>query len=69
MPQNQLQPVSEQPESEDVFGFSIDDLRSDALAAVQNPHVRNAILRVKQGRAEQGFVHDYDKAYHSHSST
>ena len=69
MAQNQAQSATEQQETEDVFGFSIDDLQSDALAAVQNPHVRESILRVKQGRTEQGFVHDYDKAYHSHAST
>ena len=69
MAQNQAQSATEQPEAEDVFGFSIDDLQSDALAAVQNPHVRESILRVKQGQIKQGFVHGFDKAYHSHSST
>lgn len=66
---NQAQSTIEQQENEDVFGFSIENLRSDAVAAIQNPHVRNAILRVKQGRTEQGFAQAYDKAYHSHSST
>jgi hypothetical protein len=44
-------------------------LRADAVASVQNPLVRAAILRVKHGQAAQGFTHGYDKAYHSHSST
>ena len=52
-----------------LFAFNLDALRADAVAAVQNPLVREAILRVKHGQVAQGFVHGYDKAYHSHSST
>jgi hypothetical protein len=52
-----------------LFAFNLDALHADAVAAVQNPLVREAILRVKHGQAAQGFVHGYDKAYHSHSST
>jgi hypothetical protein len=52
-----------------LFAFNLDALHADAVAAVQNPLVREAILRVKHGQAAQGFAHGYDKAYHSHSST
>jgi hypothetical protein len=52
-----------------LFAFKLDSLCADAVAAVQNPLVRAAILRVKHGKTAQGFAHGYDKAYHSHSST
>ena len=54
---------------QDPFAFSLDDLHADAVAAVDNPVVRAAILRVKQGKVEQGFTHDYNRAYHSHTKT
>ncbi len=55
--------------ADSLFAFNLDALRADAMASVQNPLVRDAILRVKHGQAAQGFTHGYDKAYHSHSST
>jgi hypothetical protein len=55
--------------ADSLFAFNLDALRADAVASVQNPLVRAAILRVKHGQAAQGFTHGYDKAYHSHSST
>ncbi len=54
---------------QDPFAFSLDDLHADAVAAVDNPVVRAAILRVKQGKVEQGFTHAYNRAYHSHTRT
>lgn len=65
MPNTQTQNTNADP----LFAFNLDALRADAVAAVENPLVREAILRVKHGQAAQGFVHGYDKAYHSHSST
>lgn len=53
----------------DPFGFTLDKLNADAMAAVENPIVRAAIERVKQGHASQGFKNKFDKAYHSHSKT
>ena len=41
----------------------------DAVAAVENSVVREAIERVKQGHAAQGFNNKFNKAYHSHSKT
>jgi hypothetical protein len=41
----------------------------DAVAAVENSVVRDAIERVKQGHAAQGFNNKFNKAYHSHSKT
>jgi hypothetical protein len=54
---------------DDPFGFTLDKLNADALSAVENPVVRAAIERVKQGNAAQGFKNKFDKAYHSHSKT
>jgi hypothetical protein len=54
---------------DDPFGFTLDQLNADAVSAVENPIVRAAIERVKQGHAAQGFKNKFDKAYHSHSKT
>ena len=54
---------------DDPFGFTLDKLHAEAVAAVENPVVRAAIERVKQGHAAQGFKNHFDKAYHSHSKT
>jgi hypothetical protein len=54
---------------DDPFGFTLDQLNADAVAAVENPIVRASIERVKQGNAAQGFKNKFDKAYHSHSKT
>lgn len=55
--------------AEDPFGFTLDKLNVDAVAAVENPIVRAAIERVKHGHAAEGFKNKFDKAYHSHSKT
>lgn len=54
---------------DDPFGFTLDKLHAEAVAKVDNPVVRAAIERVKQGNAAQGFKNHFDKAYHSHSKT
>jgi len=54
---------------DDPFGFTLDQLNADALAAVENPIVRAAIERVKHGHAAEVFKNKFDKAYHSHSKT
>jgi len=53
----------------EAFGYTLDSLRADAVAAVENSVVREAIERVKQGHAAQGFNNKFNKAYHSHSKT
>lgn len=53
----------------EAFGYTLDELRADAVAAVDNSVVREAIERVKQGNAAQGFNNKFNKAYHSHSKT
>ena len=55
--------------TQDPFAFSLDDLHAEAVAMVDNPVVRAAILRVKQRKVEQGFNHEYNRAYHSHTKT
>jgi len=57
------------PEIAEAFGYTLDKLRMDAVAAVENSVVREAIERVKQGHAAQGFNNKFNKAYHSHSKT
>lgn len=54
---------------QDIFSFNLEALRADAVGAVENPIIRDAILRVKHGQESQGFTNAYDKAYHSHSKT
>lgn len=53
----------------EAFGYTLDSLRADAVATVENSVVREAIERVKQGHAAQGFNNKFNKAYHSHSKT
>ena len=53
----------------EAFGYTLDSLRADAVTAVENSVVREAIERVKQGHAAQGFNNKFNKAYHSHSKT
>jgi hypothetical protein len=53
----------------EAFGYTLDSLRADAVAAVDNPFVREAIERIKHGHAAEGFKNKFDKAYHSHSKT
>jgi hypothetical protein len=53
----------------EAFGYTLDSLRADAVAAVENPIVREAIERIKHGHAAEGFKNKFDKAYHSHSKT
>ena len=62
-------PVESAAVTDDPFGLSLENLRAEAAAQVQNPHVRRSILRVKQGKTEEGFTNRFDKAYHSHSKT
>jgi hypothetical protein len=54
---------------DDPFGFTLDKLNVDAVSAVENPIVREAIERVRHGHAAEGFKNKFDKAYHSHSKT
>lgn len=49
---------------DDPFGFTLDKLHADAIATVENPVVRAAIERVKQGHAAQGFKNMFDKTTH-----
>lgn len=53
----------------EAFGYTLDSLSADAVAAVENPIVREAIERIKHGHAAEGFKNKFDKAYHSHSKT
>lgn len=53
----------------DPFGFSLENLHVAAVERLDNPQIRNSILRVKHGKSEQGFTHRYDRAYHSHTSS
>jgi hypothetical protein len=53
----------------EAFGYTLDSLHADAVAAVENPIVREAIERIKHGHAAEGFKNKFDKAYHSHSKT